>query len=192
MEKKKIYYLCGIIVAGLIAAQLVSAKASPKTSPVDAKEISREAPAQEITNYDNWRLTCGKENKNGQKQCRVFQRSSKDDKAALVVIFMVAHEKDKTIPVMRIVTPLGVNLASKLSFGIDDNKPIAIPYKTCEPSGCTVLVTGSDDFISKIKNGKTMHFAYQGAQGNAKPFKIDVTTKGFANAYEALLKNSTK
>ncbi len=196
MKNKKLY-LAGLLVVGLISIPLISStafsNAEKGAAPNTKQEAQKKAPKEDVTSYDKWNLVCGQPNKEKQKQCSVTQKITENKKDALAVSFTAGQDKEKKpVMVMRIFTPLGVNLLAKLGFSVDnDKKPMGMPFRSCGAGGCVVVLTVKDEFINKIKNANAINISYQGAN-SAKPVKIDVPMKGFAKAHEALLKNVTK
>lgn len=194
MQKGKIYLFGAIAVVVVVAVLFVSKNSKNELSEnsANAKEAVKEVVKEDVTDYDSWKLGCGKANKNGQKPCRVFQQVKDGKSEGVTVVFLAGKDKDKIVSSMRVIAPLGVNLRARLGFSVDDKKPSAIPFNACGPRGCFVNVGIKDDFIEKIKSGTAMHIMYQGMQAGAKPIKLDVPLKGFYKAYEAMLKNISK
>jgi invasion protein IalB len=89
----------------------------------------------------------------------------------------------RTVPVkLAVQLPLGVWLPSNVKFTFDAKQPpIAVTYKRCLPAACFADVELKDDLIKKIRDA-TDQGTLEFDDSNARPVKVPVSFKGFAQA----------
>jgi invasion protein IalB len=84
--------------------------------------------------------------------------------------------------------PLGVDLRPGLGLAIGKGaKTMAIPYTICVPAGCMVTTGLGSAIVDKIKGADEMIIAYK-TPGPGKAVGLKVSTKGFSQAVDALMK----
>ena len=142
--------------------------------------------------FKDWRLICTVPDKNGKKRCEIIQVLGKDGKksSALTTIVHAGQVKEKPVAVMLFMVPLGTILPPGMTLKVDAGKEIKIPYQQCRKEGCLVRVAVDKERIDKIKTGKSMLVGYMAPNGKGNVAQVSLN--GFAQAFDALLQESSK
>lgn len=152
--------------------------------------------------FEDWRLECYKTSKNGQRPCRIFQRLTQSDsgkvkKVLTAVVVTVkrkipGRETEVSIPVMRLITPVGVHLPAGVSVQFDKKEQYGVPYQICSPAGCIAERGLGKKILDKMHGSKTMVVAYQQVEkGSSTPLVLGVSLQGFAAAFQSLVQEAT-
>jgi len=124
----------------------------------------------------------------GRKQCEMVQATTAQGQTN--PFSQIAFGRpSKTVPVkLAVQLPLGVWLPSNVKFTFDAKQPpIAVTYKRCLPAACFADVELKDDLIKKIRDA-TDQGTLEFDDSNARPVKVPVSFKGFAQAFDAMAK----
>ncbi len=103
----------------------------------------------------------------------------------LLLSITVRPTPDKKSGVMMIQLPHGLDLASGLSYKIDDGKESTQTIQTCDQRGCYVGMPVKGALLNKMRSGKVMHVTFKNI--NKKDIKIAIPLKGFDQAFAKLL-----
>jgi invasion protein IalB len=195
MTMRKALLLVWIVVCGLFGFLSAENKAfsdTPKQAPAVADT--------DVADFGDWRFACAQPDKKIPKECRIFQRVSwGQDKARQMTMSVImfamddkaaaaSKAKDKPVVLMRAVMPLGVDLRPGLGMAIGKGaKTMAIPYSLCVPAGCLVTTGLGSGIVDKIKTADQIIIAYK-TPGPGKAVGLKVSTKGFGQAVDALMK----
>ena len=153
--------------------------------------------------FEDWRLECYKTGKNGQRPCRIFQRLTQSDngKAKKVLTAVIVTVKRKipgqktaiSVPVMRLITPVGVHLPAGVSVRFDKEEQYGVPYQICNPAGCIAERGLGKNILDKMHGSKTMVVAYQKVKkGSFTPLVLGVSLKGFPAAFQELVQQAPR
>ena len=85
---------------------------------------------------------------------------------------------------MSVVVPHGVMLEPGLGFSVGDGSLKVLPYETCMPQGCLVLVGLDSETLKAMKAATTGNVVV--VPGNGSPVTIPFSLKGFAEGFAAL------
>lgn len=185
--------ICGLL--GFLGVESSAFSDTPKAATILA------APADtEVADFGDWRFACAQPDKKVPKECRIFQRVSwgKDKSHQMgmsVIMFAVddkaaaaAKAKEKPVVMMRVVMPLGVDLRAGIGMAIGKGgKTSVIPYTVCVPAGCLAATGLAGEIVDKIKTADGVIIAYR-APGPGKASGLKISTKGFDQAVDALMK----
>src|SRR6267143_1354970 len=98
---------------------------------------------------------------------------------ALVVLVEPEGEAKK---LLRVTLPLGVSLQAGTRVIIDSGQPLTGPYLICLSNGCMAEYEASNELVTKMKSGQTLHV--QGINGSGQPINIPMPLSDFAKAYD--------
>lgn len=82
-----------------------------------------------------------------------------------------------------IEVPIGMRLDSGLAVKVDDEKPVTLPYRVCQPSSCFAEMSVSDDFINKLKAGAELAVLVRPFP-NGDVVGLPYSLQGFTAAYD--------
>ena len=135
--------------------------------------LSNTANETRIATYQDWNVICPPASTEGAECSLSSQRSG--------VLSLVIGGK---LPGLQVWVPHGVLLDPGLGFSVGDSALKVLPYETCMPQGCLVLVGLDSETL------KTMQTAQAGqvvlVPGNGTPVTLPFSLKGFSDGYAAL------
>ncbi len=172
-----------IAVGLILASQFALFKQENKNENPDAlSDITQKKVPLDYKDYEDWRVACVKTS----GQCQMFQRLSTQKRNQVLLMAIVTHiEKEgKKLPVIRFITPIGVELPVGLGFRIDEQKAKNVAFKVCGPGGCIAEFGFNDTLLSNLKKSKNMIITFKLA--GQKPISVAVSLKGFSEAFDSL------
>lgn len=156
------------------------------------------AVAQQATNtttaFDSWVLGCSSRTDKGttSKACEIRstivvrdEQSNQQGVAAVVAIGRTASDKT-----MQFVAQLPINAMLNVPVkikGKDDKTIIELAYTACQPQMCNASANLTDAHLSAFKKvGDNFFIVYRNQNG--QDVRIEGSTKGFAPALDALVR----
>jgi len=120
------------------------------------------------------------------EQCGMVQttQNEKEPQAQLTIIIVKQKEKDKIVPAMRVMAPLGVFLPTGIALEIDGAAVGRVPYARCTRQVCYATATASPDMFEKMRKGSAANFIIYQGPGLGMPMKISLN--GFSAAFAGL------
>lgn len=163
----------GMVTVGLSA---VSAQAPPK--PADQTQTLPGGASQLQETHGDWRVTCAQQN--DQRICSFSQQQADKDSRQLVVgIELKAISTDTAEGT--IVLPFGLAVDKPVTLHLDDAPGKALPFRTCLPIGCIVVVSFDATTVAMLKKGTALSVKATTANTTQEAsFKISLN--GFASA----------
>jgi invasion protein IalB len=125
----------------------------------------------------DWQLNCPPLAQSG-TGCAL--RQTLVQKGTTTPIAQLQIERGVNADVIKIVVPLGVLVGPGLAFTADGAPPAAIPYVTCDFSGCIAVAPLTNDQRDKMEHGTGGQITVVGRSG--KPVNLPYSLKGFAEA----------
>jgi invasion protein IalB len=148
--------------------------------------------ATTLATHGDWKVQCEKIPE-GQappgtpsEQCGMVQttQNEKEPQAQLTIIIVKQKEKDKIVPAMRLMAPLGVFLPTGIALEIDGAAVGRVPYARCTRQVCYATATASPDMFDKMRKGAAANFIIYQGPGLGMPMKISLN--GFSAAFAEL------
>jgi invasion protein IalB len=141
------------------------------------------APNQvSIQRFQDWRVMCVPPNEKGEGGgCSLQATIARDDGGTLVSLGVTDTAPGSQ---MQVVVPHGVMLDPGLGFSVGDGAPKVLPYETCTPQGCMVLVGLDSETLKAMKGATAGQVVVMPANGT--PVAIPFSLKGFAEGLDAL------
>lgn len=145
-----------------------------------------------LATHGDWKVQCEKIPE-GQappgappEQCGMVQttQNEKEPQAQLTIIIVKQKEKDKVVPAMRVMAPLGVFLPTGIALEIDGAAVGRVPYARCTRQVCYATATASPDMFDKLRKGAAANFIIYQGPGLGMPMKISLN--GFSAAFAEL------
>jgi invasion protein IalB len=78
--------------------------------------------------------------------------------------------------------PLGVLLPFGLTWQIDGQKPIRVPYMLCDPQSCASQLVINEQYVNALKKGQTLSLIAKNRAN--KDLVIQISLGGFAQVYD--------
>jgi invasion protein IalB len=174
-----------------ITTQPVQQPAAPKSAapPPQPQAAPSEAPQRTTATYEDWVMQC--ETQVGsppQKMCQIIQQTLVQGKNAPFSLVIIPHPA-KGQPVKLVVeVPTNVSFANNVRLRSDDaDAGIAAPFARCLPAGCFAEFDLKDDVLRKYRATASVgKLSFADAAGHE--IDVPLSLKGFAQAYDALLK----
>src|SRR5262249_23547479 len=92
-----------------------------------------------------------------------------------VVLVVLVEPEGEAKKLLRVTLPLGMSLQAGTRVTIDNGQPLTGPYVICLPNGCMAEYEASDELVTKMKSGQSLH---------GQPISIPIPLGDFAKAYE--------
>jgi invasion protein IalB len=166
----------------------------PRVKPqAGARAGQGQAPtATTLATHGDWKIQCEKIPE-GQappgtppEQCGMVQtaHNEKEPQAQLTIIIVKQKEKEKVVPAMRVMAPLGVFLPTGIALEIDGAAVGRVPFARCTRQVCYATATASPEMLDKMRKGTNANFIIYQGPGLGMPMKISLN--GFSAAFEDL------
>ena len=165
-------------------AQQGTPKAQPKAKPKPAPAPTPQAQqgGQPDLTYSFWTKVCQKGPEANAKQVCFLARDAHVESGAPVVLVVLVEPEGDAKKLLRVTLPLGVSLQAGTRVIIDNGQPLTGAYVICLSNGCMAEYEASDELISKMKTGQSLHV--QGIYGSGQSISIPMPLADFAKAYD--------
>jgi invasion protein IalB len=78
--------------------------------------------------------------------------------------------------------PLGVLLPFGLTWQIDGQKPIRVPYMLCDPQSCASQLVINEQYVNALKKGQTLNLIAKNRSN--KDLVVQISLAGFGQVYD--------
>src|SRR5262249_53669870 len=164
-----------------LGAPTAQPKAKPKPTPNPAPQ-PQQGGQPELT-YSFWTKVCQKGPEANAKQvCFIARDAHMESGVAVGVGGGLIEPEGEAKKVLRVTLPLGMSLPAGTRVIMDNGQPLTGPYVICLPNGCMAEYEASDELITKMKSGQSLHV--QAINGSRQPISIPIPLGDFAKAYE--------
>lgn len=176
----------GAVVLGIIAAAIALSLAATKDSTPQPETATVEESAAGSSPDRFWAKACAKD-PTGAEICYVEQFAVAQPQNAVLLHVRIGYLAPEGKPQIILAAPNGVLLPGGLTLTLDQNKPISLPFNTCDANGCLAAVDMDQDALNQFTAGNVLMVRY--IQGNNSPVDIPVQ---MANLSQALTNISAK
>ncbi len=143
-----------------------------------------QSQATEPATFKDWTVACEQPGTGTRQRCAMFQRFVRAEDKAMAATVYIRYAGNSSVPLLRVVTPFGVDLARGVAVKVDDAEQHPIAFRTCRPTGCEAVAGIGNVLLDLLQAGRTLRIAYrlldQGQQ--TVPFSL----LGFSAALKAL------
>jgi len=192
------WLLAGILMltmAGSAAAQQPAPRKPPAAQPAaqpaeQTPPAPSDTPQRTTATYGDWVMQCETDvGSPPQKACQIIQSTQVQGKNQPFSLVIIPHPA-KGQPVKLVVqVPVNVSFATNVRLRTDDADPgIAAPFARCLPAGCFAEFDLKDDVLKKFRAATAVVGKLSFADGGGHDLAVPLSLKGFAQAYDALLK----
>jgi invasion protein IalB len=200
----KNYLVAGFLAAALSAtmgatgAQSAGAKpAAPAAAAAPAADANAPAPAASTTGLpqdkasanrapaQNWLKVCDPipagQKAAGQKACILRQVVVANNQ--FLGSFLLRDDPGQQSRLLAVAAvPLGVLLPFGLTWQIDGQKPIRVPYMLCDPQSCASQLVINEQYVAALKKGQTLSLIAKNRAN--KDLVININLGGFGTVYD--------
>jgi len=78
--------------------------------------------------------------------------------------------------------PLGVLLPFGLTWQIDGDKPIRVPYMLCDPTSCATQLVINEQYVNSLKKGNSLKLTAKNRKN--EDLTIEISLSGFTTTYD--------
>jgi invasion protein IalB len=174
----------------VLDVQAAAAQGKPKPPTPDHKPAPAPAPpapqppanAQEPPKpQPGWISRCMSENRATAVDCTVEQTAVVTNTGQLVASVVVRVPHDTRQPVMLIQVPVGLFLPAGVNVQVDETKPLAFAFQTCDLKGCYAGAPLPAETLAAMKTGKKLAVIFQNLQ--KETISIPLPLDNFAEAF---------
>ncbi len=147
-----------------------------------------QAPQRTTATYEDWTVRCETQAGSTVKVCEMVQSTQMQGQPNPVT--QVAIGRPNKGEPMRIVfqMPVNIYIPAGLKFVHEEKQPpLSVSFSRCVPVGCFGDTVLSDDLLKRLRT-HTEPGRIEFKDASQRDVHIPVSFKGFAQAYEALLK----
>jgi invasion protein IalB len=168
------------------ALAILMAQASLAASAWAADPAPAGAPGREVTRAAGplWSRSCAKPDKAGPETCYIEQFAIAQPQNLVLLHLQLGYFGPDGAPRLLIATPLGVALPQGVRLTLDQDKPMVLPYASCNQGGCVVVAEMDANALNRFTTGKTLMVHY--VMGDQAPVDIPVPLSGLAAALKTL------
>ena len=200
--KLKNYLVAGLAAAVLSAtafgADAQSAGTKPAAQPAPGKSQATGAtpvpatqglqPDKETANRpaaQNWLKVCDPipagQKGAGQKACIMRQVVVANNQ--FLGSFLLRDDPGQESRLLAVAAvPLGVLLPFGLTWQIDGQKPIRVPYMLCDPQSCASQLVINEQYVNALKKGQTLSLIAKNRSN--KDLVVQISLAGFGQVYD--------
>ncbi len=179
-----------LLAAGLTVAALtfpMSAFAQDASSSAPAADASSSAPAAADAGAatapsQNWLKICDPAATNGQRACIMRQVVVTQNKQFLGSFLLRDDPGQESRLLAVAAVPLGVLLPFGVTWQIDGNKPIRVPYMLCDPQSCATQLVVNEAYVNSLKKGGKLTLTAKNRKN--EDIVITINLAGFTGVYD--------
>jgi invasion protein IalB len=167
------------MLSAMLAFGSFSASAQDANAPAAQPPAAAAPPAQPNAEVQQpeWEKVCG--NVNNAQECHTARRRVAATGQVLAQV-MIIERADKKL--VQIAVPPVALIQPGIQIKIDGGEPTGVRYVVCTPGECLALGEINNDFIGRLKRGKSMVISMLNPQGKAVNF--DMSLAGFTATYD--------
>lgn len=169
----------GAVVLGIVAAAIALSLAATKGRVTPPVSPAADGAVTQSNADQLWSKACAKD-QNGSDVCYVEQFAIAKPQNVILLHVRIGFMGPEGKPRMILAAPNGVLLPGGLTLTLDQNKPILLPFSTCDANGCMAAVDMDQDALNQFTAGRILMVRY--VQGNNSPIDIPVQMANLSNA----------
>ncbi len=171
--------VAGFAVAALMLSSL-SAYAQQTPAPETPATTEPAAPAATAATPQNWLKVCDPL-PDGKQAC--IMRQVVLANGQFLGSFLLRDDPGQESRLLAVAAvPLGVLLPFGLTWQIDGQKPIRVPYMLCDPQSCASQLVINEQYVAALKKGAKLSLIAKNRANKDLVVNIDLT--GFGTVYD--------
>jgi invasion protein IalB len=165
-------------VLGFLAAfAVIDTGRAAQDSPSQGK------PAEQVQlSYSAWTRTCTREVDAGGKQICVTVKTGRIESGQPVVTAILVEREGESRKTLRVVLPMGMQMAHGTRIIVDSNTPLQSAYEFCTTEGCASDYDLTPDLASQFRRGKNL--VVQAINANSAPLTLPLPLADFNKALD--------
>ena len=112
--------------------------------------------AAELSSESPWTIRCETVSSHQHNSCIMYQEILLKKDGLPVLQFSIGLAEVGQDPIVLVTLPLGIYLPTGVSLMIDEQEKVNFPIERCDPDGCHMLVTLTDDRVDTLKNAREL------------------------------------
>jgi invasion protein IalB len=176
--------LAALAVPSMVLAQDASAPSSEPSAEGEGQILSPSGEAGTPTatgTQQNWAKVCEPKD-DGKNLCVVYQVVMTQNSQFLGQ-FVVRDDPTEESRLLAIAAvPLGVILPFHMTWQIDNNQPIRVPYYLCDLRSCSSQIVINEAYVNSLKKGSKLKLTAKNRQN--EDLTITINLAGFTATYD--------
>ena len=140
--------------------------------------------AAETPPENPWTIRCETPSPYRHNSCIMYQEILLKKDGLPVLQFSIGLAEPGQDPIVLITLPLGIYLPTGVSLMIDEQEKVNFPIERCDPDGCHMLVTLTDNRINTLKNAEQLKVFFNDSESS--PIVISLSLFGFKEAFSRI------
>lgn len=157
-------------------------------SPVPGKPVPDAGAKVYTKEYGSWTYRCDTQSTGGLQsaQCQIFQNMGIKDKNQVIPVSLLIFTRSVGQSGYNVsaIVPLGIQLATGVSFSADEMPAIVKNVDFCRVNGCMISAQPAGDLVKEMQRGKNGRLVF--VRGDGRPFTVNFSLDGFNEAVAAL------
>ena len=137
--------------------------------------------ATELSSESPWTIRCETVSSHQHDSCIMYQEILLKKDGLPVLQFSIGLAEVGQDPIVVVTLPLGIYLPTGVSLMIDEQEKVNFPIERCDPDGCHMLVTLTDDRVDTLKNARELRVFFNDSENS--PIVISHSLFGFKEAF---------
>lgn len=164
------------VIGAAVLLSVAAGQGRKPAAPVAAPATSSEAGPL-------WAKACAK-NQDGAETCYVEQFVIAQPQNAVLLHVRIGYIGPQGMPRLILATPPGVWLPGGVTLTLDNNKPISLPFNSCEAGSCVAAVELDQDALKQFTAGTVLVARY--ALTKDSPVDVPVRMAGLSDALKTV------
>ena len=135
----------------------------------------------ELSSESPWTIRCETVSPEQHNSCIMYQEILLKKDGLPVLQFSIGLAEVGQDPIVLVTLPLGIYLPTGVSLMIDEQEKVNFPIERCDPDGCHMLVTLTDDRVDTLKNARELRVFFNDSENS--PIVISLSLFGFKEAF---------
>ena len=140
--------------------------------------------AAEPSSESPWTIRCETVSSHQHNSCIMYQEILLKKDGLPVLQFSIGLAEVGQDPIVLVTLPLGIYLPTGVSLMIDEQEKVNFPIERCDPDGCHMLVTLTDDRVDTLKNARELRVFFNDSENS--PIVISLSLFGFKEAFRKI------
>lgn len=173
------------VAAMLLIGAVVGGAQSPTRATAAEKGTPPVKPAAGAPSATEplWAKSCAKDAA-GAEVCYAEQFAIAAPQNIMMLHVQVGYIGPEGRPRLVLATPTGVALPAGVTLTLDADKPLVLPFDTCQSGGCLAIADLDQEVLKRLMSGKIMAVRY--VNGDRTPIDIPVQLTGLAQILETV------
>lgn len=170
------------VIGSAVLLSIAAGRGRNPTAPVSTASAAAEQAAGKEAG-PLWAKACAK-NQDGVDTCYVEQFVIAQPQNLVLLHVRIGYIGPQGMPRLIMAAPPGVWLPGGLTLTLDKNKPIALPFNSCDAGSCLAAVEMDQDALKQFTAGTVLMAHY--VLANNSPVDVPVRMAGLSDALKTV------